>query len=159
MHCGQIYEARDGTTYAEIRTDLQTYRLGAKLLVEGNSLRATGRILTMDKDTISEWVARLGEHCAQLAAYHFRKLHLSECQWDELWTFVFKKKAHLTPLEQMLPLSGDTWIWVAFAPMSKLVPAWLASKRTLNDGKKFIQGLKNRLDAHIPFFTSDDLPH
>jgi IS1 family transposase len=113
----------------------------------------------MDKDTICDWVAQLGEHCAKIAAYHFRQLHLTECQLDELWTFVYKKEGQLTPLEQMLNLHGDTWVWIAFAPVSKLVPAWVAGKRTLTDGKKLIKCLKNRLDEHIPFFTSDDLPH
>ncbi len=102
--CRKIHDVREGTAYAGIRTDLKTYELGAKLLAEGVSIRATGRILEMDKDTICEWVAQLGEHCAKIATYHFRKLHLTECQLDELWTFVFKKEAQLTPLEQMLNL-------------------------------------------------------
>lgn len=96
-------------------------------------------------------------------AYHFRNLHITECQLDELWTFVHtfvrKKEAHLTPLEQMLNLYGDTWVWIAFAPMSKLVPVWVAGKRTLTESKTLVKCLKNRLDEHIPFFTSDDLPH
>ena len=157
--CGQIHEAREGTAYVGIRTDLKTYELGAKLLAEGNSIRASARILEIDKDTMAQWVAQLGEHCANLAAYHLRGLHLTECQLDELWTFVRKKQDQLTPLEQMLNLYGDTWIWVAFAPVSKLVPAWVAGKRTLTDGKKLVRCLKNRLDDHLPLFTSDDLPH
>ena len=32
-------------------------------------------------------------------------------------------------------------------------------KRTLKDGRKLVKYLKNSLDGHIPFFTSDDLPH
>jgi IS1 family transposase len=59
----------------------------------------------------------------------------------------------------MLNLYGDTWIWVAFAPVSKLVPAWVAGRRTLTDGRELVECLKNRLDGHIPLFTSDDLPH
>ena len=47
----------------------------------------------------------------------------------------------------------------AFAPVSKLVPAWIAGRRTLKDGRMLVKCLKNRLDDHIPFFTSDDLPH
>lgn len=157
--CGRMHDVREATAYAGIRTNLKTYELGAKLLAEGMSIRATARVLEMDKDTVCDWVGQLGEHCAQVAAYHFRNLHLTECQLDELWTFVRKKEQQLTPLEQVMTLYGDTWIWVAFAPMSKLVPAWLAGKRTLADGRRFIKCLKNRLDGHIPFFTSDDLPH
>jgi len=123
------------------------------------SIRATARVLSVDKDSVCGWVRQLGEHCAGVAAYHFRHLHLTECQLDELWTFVRKKEARLTPLEQMLGVYGDTWVWIAFAPMSKIVPAWVAGKRTLRMGRQLVKSLKNRLDAHIPFFTSDDLPH
>ena len=157
--CGRIYEARDATAYVGIRTDLKTYALGAQLLAEGLSIRATARVLAVDKDTVCGWVRQLGEHCAGVAAYHFRQLHLTECQLDELWTFVRKKEAQLTPLEQMLSVYGDTWIWIAFAPLSKIVPVWVAGRRTLRMGRQLVKGLKNRLDAHIPFFTSDDLPH
>ena len=157
--CGATVEARAGTAYDDIRTDLQTYELGARLLAEGLSIRATARVLGVDKDTVCGWVRRLGEHCARVAAYHFRQLHLTECQLDELWTFVRKKEARLTPLDQILGVYGDTWVWIAFAPLSKIVPVWVAGKRTLRMGRKLVKDLKNRLDTHIPFFTSDDLPH
>jgi len=157
--CGAVIEARAATAYADIRSSLPLYELGAKLLAEGLSIRATARVLGVDKDTVCGWVRQLGAHCADGAAYHFRQLHLIECQLDELWTFVRKKEDRLTPLEQMLGVYGDTWIWIAFAPLSKIVPAWVAGKRTLRMGRQLVKSLKNRLDAHIPFFTSDDLPH
>lgn len=145
--------------YAEIRTDLKTYEFGAKLLAEGMSIRAVARVLGLDKDTVCDWVAQLGHHCANVAAYHFRHLHITECQWDELWTFGRKKEAQLTPIEQMMNLYGDTGVWIAFAPMSTLVPAGVAGQRMLKESKTLVKCLKNRLDGHIPFFTSDDLPH
>jgi hypothetical protein len=55
-------------------------------------------------------------------AYHFRHLHRTECQLDELGTFVKKKEHHLTPRERMLDMHGDTWVWMAFAPITKWVP-------------------------------------
>ncbi len=157
--CGHVVEAREATAYADIRTDLQRFELGAKLLAEGMSIRATARIVEVDKDTVCKWVAQLGAHCANVAAYHFRNLHITECQLDELWTLVRKKEAHLTPLEQMQNLYGDTWVWIAFAPVSKLVPVWVAGKRRLTESQTLVKCLKNRLDGHVPIFTSDDLPH
>jgi IS1 family transposase len=44
-------------------------------------------------------------------------------------------------------------------PVFKLVPAWLVGKRTLRDARKLIFRLKSATDGHIPFFTSDELPH
>ena len=96
-------------------------------------------------------MCQLGKHCADVAAYHFRQLHLAECQLDELWTFVRKKEEHLTPIEQMMGEYGDAWIWIAFAPVSKIVPAWVAGKRSLAMGRQLVKCLKNRLDEHIRF--------
>ena len=106
--CGDVVSTRTGTAYAGIRTDLAQYALGAKLLAEGLGVRATARILAVDKDTVNQWLRRLGPHGAAIMAYHFRHLHLTECQLDELWTFVKKKEGHLTPLEHMLDIYGDT---------------------------------------------------
>ncbi|OGG49011.1 MAG: hypothetical protein A3F84_14340 [Candidatus Handelsmanbacteria bacterium RIFCSPLOWO2_12_FULL_64_10] len=101
----------------------------------------------------------MGEHCNGVMSYFFRDLHLSECQLDELWTFIYKKEDRLTPLEQLLGVYGDTWVWIAFSPIFKLVPAWVIGKRTLRDARRLIFRLKSATDGHIPFFTSDDLPH
>ncbi len=157
--CGRLVWARTGTAYAGIRTGEMTYRLGAKLLAEGLAIRATARILEVDKDTVGQWVPRLGQHSLRLMAYYFRKLHITECQLDELWTFVGKKENHLDPVEQLLGVYGDAWIWIAFAPQCKLVLTWVVGKRTLSEARGLIKRLKTSLDGHIPFFTSDDLPH
>ena len=86
-------------------------------------------------------------------------MHLTECQLDELWIFVYKKEERLTAFEKLAQRYGDTWIWTAFDPVSKLVPAWRIGKRTLVEAHGFVKTLKSRLDAHLPFFASDDLPH
>ena len=133
--------------------------MGAKLLAEGLAIRATARIIEVDKDTVCDWLPRLGRHCAHVMAYHFRNLHLTECQLDELWTFVYKKEEHLEPIEQLAGLYGDVWIWVAFAPVWKLAPAWGVGKRTLPNARLLVKRLRSTTDGHIPLFTSDNLPH
>lgn len=157
--CGHLVWARSGTAYAGIRTLETTYRLGAKRLAEGLAIRATSRILEVDKDTVCQWVPRLGRHSLRVMAYFFRNLHISECQLDELWTFVHKKEDHLEPIDQVLGVYGDAWIWIAFAPRCKLIVTWIVGKRTVAEAKRLIKCLKMRLDGQIPFFTSDQLPH
>lgn len=157
--CGHLVFARTGTAYAGIRVDEATYQMGAKLLAEGVAIRATARLLEVDKDTVCGWLPGLGQHCARVMAYHFRNLHLTECQLDELWTFVYKKEEHLDPIEQIAGVYEDTWIWIAFVPTWKLVPAWVVGKRTLENAKLLVRRLRSTTDGHIPLFTSDDLPH
>ena len=159
LECGHWVSARTGTAYAGIRTPEAIFRQGSKQLAEGTSLRATARLVECDKDTVCGWLPRLGRHGRRLIDYFFRDLHLRECQLDELWTFVYKKEERLTALEKLAGRYGDTWIWTAFDPVCKGVPAWRVGKRTLSEATQFIKGLKNRLDEHLPFFVSDDLPH
>jgi IS1 family transposase len=157
--CDHLVSARVGTAYAGIRTNEGTYQSGARHLAEGSSIRATGRLLNLDKDTVCHWLPRLGEHCNRVMSYLFRDLHLSECQLDELWTFIYKKEEQLTPLDELLGSYGDAWVWIAFSPVCKLVPAWVVGKRTLPNARKLVYSLKLASDGHIPFFTSDELPH
>jgi IS1 family transposase len=157
--CGDLVSARAGTAYVGIRTDESIYQSGARHLAEGTSIRATGRLLSLDKDTICHWLPRLGTHCNRVMSYFFRNLHLSECQLDELWTFIYKKEDQLTSLDKLLGIYGDAWVWIAFSPVCKLVPAWLVGKRTLPNARKLVFWLKSATDGYIPFFTSDELPH
>ena len=53
-------------------------------MAEGMSIRATGRLLSVDKDTGNHWLPVLGAHCQHVLRYFFRRLHVLECQLDEL---------------------------------------------------------------------------
>jgi len=157
--CKHLVSARTGTAYAGVRTDLHTYLRGTKALAEGLSIRATSRLLEVDKDTVNHWLPILGHQGRKVMNYFFRNLHLAECQLDELWTFIAKKEAHLTPLEKLQEIYGDAWVWIAFSPVCKLVPAWVVGKRTLPHARRLVFRLKSATDGQIPFFTSDELPH
>ena len=149
LECGHWISARTGTAYAGIRTSERIFRDGIRQLAEGGSIRTVGRNIECDKDTVSHWLPRVGRHCQRLINYFFRNLHLTECQLDELWTFVYKKEDHLTAFEKLARHYGDTWIWTAFDPVHKLVPAWRVGKRTLTDANTFIKVLKSRLDCTV----------
>jgi transposase-like protein len=60
--CGVVVSASTGTTYAGIRTDLQSDRRGATALAKGLSSRATARLLRVDKDPVNHWLPVLGRH-------------------------------------------------------------------------------------------------
>ena len=62
LACGQRVSTRAGTAYAGIRTELSTYRRGARALAEGLSIRGTGRLVEVDKDTVMHWLPILGQH-------------------------------------------------------------------------------------------------
>ena len=97
--CGGIVSATTGTAYAGIRTDLTTSLRGATALAEGLSIRATGRLLGVDKDTANHWLPVLGQHGQSVRNYFCRNLPLPECPLAALWTCIPKKEDRLTSLD------------------------------------------------------------
>jgi IS1 family transposase len=89
--------------------------------------------------------------------YLGRDLHVIECQLDELWSFVHTKEHHL-PFARLYDESyGDAWVWVAFAPVWRLVVAFVIGKRTQESADVLLERVMHVTDQHIPFFTSDQL--
>ena len=142
-----------------MRAEEPNYTIAMRALAEGNSLRGTGRIVDVDKDTICDWVDRAGRHGRAVTTYLFDTLHITECQVDELWSFVRKKEAHLSVAEKVLALYGDAWVWIAFAPAWRLVAAFVVGKRDQEHANMLLERVPAVSCGYIPFFTSDQLPH
>lgn len=157
--CKQSFSARYGTAYFDLNAEERIFTIAIRALAEGNSLRGTSRIVDVDKDTVCAWLDRVGRHCRAVTTYLFHNLHITECQLDELWSFVHKKEAHLSSLEKIRMLYGDAWVWIAFAPAWRLVPAFVIGKRVQENANLLLERLKTVSCGFIPFFTSDQLHH
>ena len=87
--------------------------------------------------------------------YLWRDLHVIECQLDELWSCV-PTKQHQLPFARLFDAtSGDAWGWVAFAPVWRLVLAFVIGKRTQKSADLLLERVLHVNDAPIPFFTSE----
>ena len=156
--CGRSIALTYGTAYYELDADPAIFELAARALAEGNSIRATSRIVQVDKDAVSNWLNRSAYQCRLVMLYFLRQLHLTECQLDELWSFVHTKEANL-PLAKLIDETyGDAWVWTAFAPVCRMVVAFVVGKRTQENATLLLRRVKAVTDDHIPFFTSDQLP-
>jgi len=137
-----------------VHAEEPNYTIAMRALAEGNSLRGTGCIVEVDKDTVCDWLDRAGRHCRAVTTYLFDNWHITECQLDELWSFVRKKEAHLTIAEKVLALYGDAWVWIAFAPAWRLAAAFVVGKRDQDNANVLLQRLHAVSCGSIPFFTS-----
>jgi len=52
--CKHTFSARHGTAYSGLRAEEGYFTVALRALAEGNSLRGTGRIVEVDKDTVME---------------------------------------------------------------------------------------------------------
>lgn len=61
--CGRSVALTYGTAYFELDADPAIFETAIRALAEGHSLRATGRIVQIDKDTAWAWLHRAAVQC------------------------------------------------------------------------------------------------
>jgi IS1 family transposase len=123
-------------------------------LVEGNSVRATCRMLDVDKGTVLKLLVDLGGACAEYQDRMLRNLPCKRVQCDEIWQFCYAKQKNV-PTDKLGSFGyGDVWTWVAMDADTKLIPSWLVGKRDAGCAHALIQDLAGRL-AHRVQLTTD----
>jgi len=155
--CGRSVALTYATAYFDLDAEPALFDTVIRALAEGNGLRATGRIVQIDKDTVADWLRRAAVHCRIVMLYLWDALSVSECQLDELWSFVHTKERQLATAKRVCDSYGDAWIWLAFAPVWRLVLAFVVGKRTQASANQLLERVVHVTDEHIPFFTSDQL--
>jgi IS1 family transposase len=101
---------------------------------------------------------RAAQHCRKVLLDLWRDLPVTECQLDELWSFVHTKESHLAMAKRVCETYGDAWIWMAFAPVWRLVLAFVVGKRTQESANLLLHRVAHVTAQRLPLFTSDQLP-
>ena len=129
----------------------------ARSLAEGVGVAATARIQKVDKKTVLLVLAKAGEHAIKVNRSLLKNVEVTECQLDEMWSFIGKKEKNLDPVEKLHKILGDAWIWIAFDAINKITLAYNIGKRTVPYAISLIEDVK-RVTKHIPdLFSSDQL--
>lgn len=124
-----------------------------RALVDGNSVRATGRICGAAKGTILTLLADVGEAC--FAYQHAKHVNLKceRVQIDEIWSFVGAKEKNILPEKKLSQSWGDAWTWVAIDADTKLVPMWAVAPRHLGSATRFMADIASRMAGRIQLTT------
>ena len=138
------------TTFSEDRQSIgnmylpmEKARTVAHLLVEGNSIRSTERITGVHHTTILALLERLGEGCTELLRRRVRSVAVTDLQFDEIWTYVFKKQRRLKPKEKSRRDIGDAYCFIALVRHTKLVVAWHLGKRDEPNTADFVTKVRD----------------
>jgi hypothetical protein len=156
--CQRTVSARQGTAYFGVHAEEPHDTIALRALAEGHSLRGTGRIIGVDKDTVCDWRDRAGRHGRAVTTSLFDHWPITEGQVDEWWSFVRTKAAHLTVAEKVLALDGEAWVWIAFAPAWRLVAACVVGNRDQENAHVLLERLQAVSGGEMPFLTRDQLP-
>jgi hypothetical protein len=131
----------------DLHADPPIFETAVRALAEGNAIRATARIVQVDKDAVCAWLDRAAQHCRLVMLYLWRDLHVIECQLDELWSFVHTKQHHVPFARLYDETYGDAWVWIAFAPVWRLVVAFVIGKRTQQSADLLLERVLHVTDA------------
>ena len=121
-------------------------------LVDGNSIRATSRMMGVNRETVASFGLRVGQGCDRLHNRIVRDVAAYLLSGDETWSYCAKKQSRVTDAD---PAEwGDVYTFVAFDSTTKLVVSYLAGKRDQENTDAFIRDLRARLSV-APHFSTD----
>jgi IS1 family transposase len=123
------------------------------LLTEGNSLRATSRIVGCSINTVTKLLLDVGEACADYQDRTLRDLPCRTIEADEIWSFVYSKQRNVPEDVKGQFGVGDVWTWTALCADTKLIASWYVGGRAHEDAAAFLADLKDRLSGRIQLTT------
>ena len=133
---------------------LQTRKLIIRCLVEGQSVRATGRTADVSKNTVAKLMIDAGKACADYQDKALRDLPCKRIQVDEIWSSSTRSKRTLPAPSPPPPEAGDVWTWTAIDADTKLVPSWRVGDRSGETAIDLMDDLSGRLANRVQL-TSD----
>jgi len=155
--CNRFFSERRFTGYCGLKLSPEKIVRIVNCLVEGISIRATARLLDVEKKTVLRVMRHAAKLCRRVMDKQLRNLSLKYLQADELWCFVGKKEQNVQPWERKNGHRvGDTWIFLITDAESKLVPSFVVGDRDLASAERLMMDLASRL-SNRPQITSDGL--
>lgn len=143
--CGKRFSSRWGTALYRLQAtawDISRVLLAVNL---GLSMADVQRLFGHSDTPLRLWLTRAGRPAENVHSHFFRNLQIGHLQFDELYT-TLRNKAH------------DVWVWVAFDPQTKLMPALRIGPRTQDLAHALVHTVTQVLAlGWVPVCTSDGL--
>lgn len=130
-----------------------------RLLVEGNSLRATSRIADCSINTVTKLLVDVGTACAEYQDQALRNLPCKRVQCDEVWSFCYAKEKNVPDEMKGQFGYGDVWTWTAICADTKLIASWMVGRRDGAAARDFIADLADRLANRVQLTTDGHKPY
>jgi transposase-like protein/IS1 family transposase len=154
--CRKTFTEPHRLTLGQMYISEEKMLLAAKLLIEGNSIRSTQRITSIDQNTIMKLLTLAGDRCERLMGRLIVNVPCRDVEADEIWGYVRKKEAHKEPKEAHDNSIGDAYCFVAIERHTKLVLNFALGRRDNATTQIFIEGLRAATSARHPFQITTD---
>ncbi len=154
MTCMKVFSERKGTVLEHSRLQLEKTISLLEHLREGCGIRGTSRLVKVHQNTVMRY--------GRIAGNHSQKLHdefvavsptTREVQFDEKWSFVYKKEAHCEEDEKTC---GDNWDHTGLDAENRLLLAIAPGKRTGEQCQKVVDEVKKRTEGRTDILITSD---
>ena len=129
--------------------------LALQLLVEGNSIRSTERIVGIDRNTIMRLLLLAAERCNSMMSERIANVRVSHLELDEVWSYVGCHQKYVDHDASDAVLRGDQYTFIALEGTTKLVMAWHLGKRNGDNTRAFIAKVRHATSTDM-FDVSTD---
>ena len=130
-------------------------------LADRNGVRATARLSRRESQHGGPLLQDGGRACpatSTTSSWLFPP-RTQEVQFDEKWSFVFKKQEHCDPTDPADAQRGDWWDHTALDAEHKLVLCVVPGARTAEQTEAVVESVKERTEGRpLRLMTSDDYP-
>ena len=127
-----------------------------RMLVEGQSLRATARLADVSLNTVMKLLADAAPVASAIQDRMFRNLNTKRLQCDEIWAFVGAKDKTIernASHGKETHGDGSVWTWTAIDADTKLIPSFMVGSRDAGAAKVFMNDLASRLKNRVQLTT------
>lgn len=157
--CGKTYSDRPANPLGDMRLSLDKAVSCLRLLIEGNSIRATSRVSGVAKRTILDLLAFVGAGCELLLSGRIQHMPVADVQCDEIWGFVGMKEKTRTRHHPERADAGDAYCFTAVERGTKLVLAWHLGTRSKEDAVFFADKLADATTGRFQVTTDGFKPY
>ena len=151
--CNKEFSETKGTAYFQKKKPILLIERIVKYISEGGEIRKGSRIFKVSKDTMISYLK-----AASLKARLINKLHhgikFRFLQFDEIWSFIFKKDKNLKEGEEKN--KGSFWGYVSYAFTHRFIVDIHNGKRNEEETIKFIEKQKKFIDLRYYVLIMSD---
>ena len=124
-----------------------------RLLVEGNSLRSTSRIMDISINTVTKVLEQVGKACQKFHNENVVNVNSNRIEADEIWSYVYAKEKNAPYRIKQQVEAGDAWTWVGIDADTKLVVSYLVGLRDEASANEFMLDMASRLKKRVQLTT------
>ena len=157
--CRKTFSERPTRLLGSMRLDIAKAVQVLQLLVEGMGVRAAMRVTGVNRTTILELLALMGERCEKMLADRVHQLPVRDVQCDEVWGYVWCKEAKRVKEYNSKDEIGDAYCYTAIERNTKMILAWHLGRRVALDCHEFAYKLGQATTGEFQVTTDGFRPY